>query len=130
MVKALLPESRAHLKNRMHRVLLISEILASVFASLAPDSNARNARVCSQWRDTALDAIWRAAHPGIFRSLVPTIISTELDPYGAKALVTMSLLSHKTSLRLILHVYLFTGVRHRAYCPGLEPFFDEYTARA
>lgn len=73
----------------MHRALCIAEILARVFGLLEAGSNARNARVCKQWMDLALDAVWKAADPGVFRSLAPMEISNQSDANRAKALVSI-----------------------------------------
>lgn len=56
----------------MHHVLDIAEILRHIFSLLEQDDNARNARVCKQWTDIAIDFAWEDAHPGVFRSLAPT----------------------------------------------------------
>lgn len=43
---------------KAHRVLGIPELLHEIFSCLGDASNARNARVCAQWHEIALDSLW------------------------------------------------------------------------
>lgn len=71
----------------MHRGLSIPEILMGIFQCLESDSNARNARVCRQWTDPALDETWRVAEPEVFGSLAPMQVTSSFPSKGVQSLV-------------------------------------------
>lgn len=75
----------------MHRALAIVEILGTIFGLLQSDSNARNARVCRAWSDEALQNVWRAVQPGVFRSLASMKVSGISYDGAVKLLVRFTL---------------------------------------
>jgi F-box-like len=46
-------------ESTAHRVLAIPELLRTIFSFGTRASNASNALVCRNWRDAALDHVWR-----------------------------------------------------------------------
>lgn len=79
---------RRGIRNAMHHALNVSEILRSIFVQLKRDSNARNARVCKQWSDVALDITWAVVAPEVFRALAPMIVSADDDDDDFEVLVS------------------------------------------
>lgn len=105
----------------MHRVLSIPEILMEIFRSLESDSNARNARVCRQWTDPALDETWRVAEPDLFRSLAPMRDRSTSGPLR-------TLVRTLSSLMIIKSDQLFVDVCHRAHCGPMGAISSELKA--
>ncbi|KIP01120.1 hypothetical protein PHLGIDRAFT_131365, partial [Phlebiopsis gigantea 11061_1 CR5-6] len=49
---------RAHIRHKSTRPIFIAELLTLILSFLDDRSLARSARVCKQWTDVALDALW------------------------------------------------------------------------
>lgn len=65
------------------QVLGTPELLHKIFRYLGPSSNAKNARVCLEWHESALDVLWYHAEGlyNILNILAPMEKSDEDDTF-------------------------------------------------
>ncbi|KAF8068083.1 hypothetical protein FPV67DRAFT_1669950 [Lyophyllum atratum] len=74
----------AFVTSKTLRVLAISELLDIIFRFLDDASNTSNARVCKQWSELALDALWKDVRDlrRLFSLLAPLEAITVDEAYG------------------------------------------------
>lgn len=86
----------------MHQALTIQEILRLVFSFLLPECNVCNARVCRQWYNPALDAVWETGGLEMFQSLSSSQL-TRSDAHDVPQIVSST--SHSTSIIVSIHAH-------------------------